>query len=132
MALTDPIADMLTILRNASSTRKEVAEVKNSRLQEEILKILKREKFISNYKLIQDNKQGILRVYLRYGKNQTPAIMGLRRVSKPSLRIYSPKEKLPTVYGGLGIAIISTSNGLMTDKEARLAGIGGEVLCWAW
>lgn len=132
MALSDPIGDMLTIIRNASSAEKEVAEAKNSTLSEEILKILKKEFFISNYKLIKDNKQGILRIYLRYGKDKVPAIEGLRRISRPGLRVYRSKEKLPTVCGGLGIAILSTSKGLMTDKGARDAGVGGEVICYAW
>ena len=132
MALTDPIADMLTVIRNASSSRKDVAEVKNSRLGEEVMKLLKREDFIANYKVINDEKQGILRVYLKYGGDKKPAITDLRRISKPSLRIYKSKEELPQVYGGLGVAIISTSKGVMTDKEARTAGVGGEVLFYAW
>lgn len=132
MALTDPIADMLTNIRNASSARKDAVEVKNSGLSEAIIKILKRENFISNYKLIKDSKQGILRIYLRYGRDKIPAIIGIKRVSKPGLRIYKPKEGLPTVYGGIGIAIVSTSKGLMTSKEAGEAGIGGEIICYAW
>ena len=132
MALTDPIADMLTIIRNASSSKKEVAEVRNSILSEEILKILKTNGFISNYKLITDTKQGILRVYLKRMKSGNPGILGLKRISKPGLRIYKKADELPKVYGGLGIAIISTSKGLMTDDEAREKKIGGEVLCYAW
>ena len=132
MALTDPIADMLTVIRNASSSQKKVAEVKNSRLGEEMLKILKSERFIANYKIVEDNKQGILRVYLKYGRDKKPAITGLRRISKPSLRIYKSKEELPRVYGSLGVAVISTSKGIMTDKDARDSGVGGEVLFYAW
>ena len=132
MALTDPIADMLTVIRNASSAKKDVAEVKNSRIGEEILKIFKREGFVSNYKIIKDSRQGMLRVYLRYGQEKKPALTGIRRISKPSLRIYSRKARLPSVYGGLGIAIVSTSKGLMTSKEAADAGVGGEVICYAW
>ena len=132
MALTDPIADMLTVIRNASSSHKDVVEVKRSRLSEEITKILKRENFISNYKAIKDDKQGCLRIYLKYGKDKKPAITGLRRISKPSLRIYKSKEELPQVYSGIGVAIISTSKGLMTDNEARTSGVGGEVICYAW
>lgn len=132
MALTDPIADMLTIIRNASSARKEVAEVKNSRLSEEIIKIFKKENFISNYKLIKDSKQGILRVYLKYSKTGTPAILGIRRISKSGLRVYKGSDELPKVYGGLGTAIISTSKGLMTDNEAREKKIGGEVISYIW
>lgn len=132
MALTDPIADMLTIIRNASSAKKDVAEVKNSVISESILKILKKESFIANYKLIKDNKQGILRVYLKYLKNGTPAILGLKRISRPGLRVYKKADSLPKVYGGLGVAILSTSKGLLTDNEARDQKIGGEVICYAW
>ena len=132
MALTDPIADMLTILRNASFAKKEAAEVKNSRITEEIIKIFRKEGFISNYKLMKDNKQGILRVYLRYLKNGSPAILGIKRISKPGLRIYKKAYEIPKVYEGLGIAVISTSNGLMTDKEVRAKSLGGEVLCYIW
>ena len=132
MAVTDPIADMLTIIRNASFARKDVAEAKNSRLSEEILRILKREYFITNYKLIKDSKQGILRMHLKYSKTGSPAILGIRRISKPGLRIYKKTDDLPKVYGGLGIAIISTSRGILTDKEAREAKVGGEVICYVW
>ena len=132
MAVTDPIADALTILRNASFAKKQVAELRNSKIVEEILKIFKTESFISNYKLIKDTKQGILRVYLHYDKDGTPAILGIKRISKPGLRIYKKADELPKVYGGLGIAIISTSLGVMTDKDAREKKAGGEVLCYAW
>ena len=132
MALTDPIADMLTIVRNASSIKKETAEVRNSILSENIVKLLKREGFIANYKLMKDNKQGILRIYLKYLKNGTPSILGLKRISRPGLRVYKKADELPKVYGGLGIAILSTSKGLLTDTEARNNKIGGEVICYAW
>jgi small subunit ribosomal protein S8 len=132
MALTDPIADMLTRIRNASSAKKEVVEVRNSRLAEEMLKILKREGFVANYKIMKDSKQGMLRIYLKYAKDETPVIMGIRRVSKPGLRVYKKKDELPRVYGGIGAAIVSTSKGLMTDSEARQQGLGGEVLCYIW
>ena len=132
MALTDPIADMLTIVRNASSTKKETAEVRNSILSENIVKLLKKEGFIGNYKLMKDNKQGILRIYLKYLKNGTPSILGLKRISRPGLRVYKKADELPKVYGGLGIAILSTSKGLLTDTEARDNKIGGEVICYAW
>lgn len=132
MALTDPIADMLTVIRNASSAKKEAVEVKGSVLSESIAKILKREGFIANYKLMKDNKQGILRIYLKYLKNGTPAILGLKRISRPGLRVYKKADGLPKVYGGLGIAIVSTSKGLLTDVEAREGKVGGEVICYAW
>ena len=132
MAVTDPIADALTIIRNASKAKKEAAKLRNSKLLEEILKILKKESFISNYKLIKDSKQGILRVYFSYEKNGTPAIAGIKRISKPGLRIYKKFDELPKVYGGLGVAVISTSKGLMTDGQAREGKVGGEVLCYVW
>lgn len=132
MALTDPIADMLTVLRNASRAKKDIVEVKNSSFAEEIIKILKKERFISNYKLIKDSKQGLLRVYLKYSKSGSPSFLGIKRISKPGLRIYKRKDELPKVYGGLGIAILSTSKGLMTDNEAREKRLGGEVICYTW
>lgn len=132
MAVTDPIADALTIIRNASNAKKEVAEVRNSRITEEILKLLKRDGFIVNYKLMKDERQGKLRVYLGYAKDGTPALSGVKRVSRPGLRIYKQCDALPKVYGGLGTAIISTSKGLLTDNEAREMKIGGEVICYAW
>ncbi len=132
MAVTDPIADALTIIRNANAARKEVAELKNSKLVEGILEIFKKENFISNYKLIKDKKQGLLRVYFKYDKDGSPAILGLKRVSRPGLRIYKKFDSLPKVYGGLGVAVISTSKGLMTDNDAREKKMGGEVICYAW
>ena len=132
MAVTDPIADALTVLRTASKAKKEVAELRNSKILEEVLKILKKESFIANYKLIKDTKQGLLRVYLKYDKDGTPAILGIKRISKPGLRIYKKCDELPKVYGGLGVAVISTSKGLMTDNEARSNSMGGEVICYTW
>lgn len=132
MAVTDSIADMLTVIRNGSFAKKDVVEVRGSKLSEEILNIFKKENFITNYKLIKDNKQGILRVYLKYAKDGTPAILGIKRVSKPGLRIYKQSDELPKVYGGLGIAVISTSKGLMTDGQARENRVGGEILCYIW
>lgn len=132
MAVTDSIADMLTRIRNASRARKDVVELKNSKMLEELMRILKREGFIANYKLIQDTKQGLLRVYLRYSKDGSPALLGIKRVSRPGLRVYKGADELPKVYGGLGIAIISTSKGIASDDEARQKKIGGEVVCYAW
>ena len=132
MALTDPIADMLTMLRNASSAKKEVVEVKNSRLTEEIIKIFKRERFISNYKIIKNSKQGILRIYLQYLKDGKPAILGIKKISKSGLRVYKKADDLPKVLGGLGTAVISTSKGLLTDVQARGNKVGGEVICYIW
>lgn len=132
MALTDPIADMLTMIRNASRAKKEVVEVKNSRLSEEIIKIFKKEGFIANYKLIKDTKQGLLRIYLKYFTDGAPAIIGVKRISRPGLRIYKKSDELPRVYSGLGIAVLSTSKGLLTDSDARSKKIGGEVICYVW
>jgi small subunit ribosomal protein S8 len=132
MAITDPIADLLTVIRNASSAKKQIAEIKNSVLAEAIMRIFKDQGFIANYKLIKDSKQGLLRIYLRYSTEGEPAITGLKRISRPGLRIYRKHDELPKVYGGLGVAVISTSKGLMTDTEAREKQVGGEVLCYAW
>ncbi|PIU42387.1 MAG: 30S ribosomal protein S8 [Candidatus Omnitrophica bacterium CG07_land_8_20_14_0_80_42_15] len=132
MSVTDPIANMLTVIRNASRAGKETANVKASKLSEEIIKKLKAKKLISNYKKIEDNKQGILRVYLRFLNEKTPAITELKRISKPGLRRYVKKDEIPKVLGGMGFAIISTPKGLLTDEEARKQGIGGEVILHAW
>jgi len=132
MAVTDSIADALTVIRNASFAKKEVAEIKNSKVMEAVLKLLKKDGYILNYKLVKDNKQGLLRVYLGYAKDGTPALSGLKRISKPGLRVYKQSDALPKVYGGLGTAIISTSKGIVTDNDAREAKIGGEVICYAW
>lgn len=132
MAVTDPIGDMLTIIRNASFAKKSVAEVKNSALSENIMKILKSEGFVSDYRVIKDTKQGLIRVYLKYAKDGTPALTGIKRISRPGLRIYKSNDAVPRVYGGLGVAIVSTSQGLMTDTAARTKRIGGEVICYAW
>ena len=132
MAVTDPIADALTVLRNASFAKKDVAELRNSKIVEEILKIFKKESFIADYKIIKDTKQGILRVYLKYDKDGTPGFLGIKRISKPGLRIYKKSDELPKVYGGLGVAVISTSKGMMTDNEARDGKMGGEVICYTW
>ena len=132
MSMTDPIADMLTIIRNGSFSKKQTVEVRNSKLTEEVLKLFKKEDFISAYKLIKGVGPGILRVYLKYGKDGTPAVTGIKRISRPGLRIYKKTDKMPKVYGGLGVAVISTSKGLMTDQEAREAKLGGEVICFAW
>jgi small subunit ribosomal protein S8 len=132
MAVTDPIADMLTMVRNASSAKKEVVEVKNSRLTEEIIKIFKKEKFISNYKVIKNSKQGVLRIYLQYLKDGKPAILGIKKISKSGLRVYKKADDVPQVLGGLGTAVISTSKGLLTDVQARGNKVGGEVICYIW
>ena len=130
--MTDPIADMLTRIRNAIQARFERVDIPSSKIKVEIARTLKEEGYISDYKVIRDNKQGILRIYLKYDENKRSAISGLKRVSKPGLRIYRDKDSLPKVMSGLGIAIISTSKGILTDREARRMGVGGEVLCFVW
>ena len=132
MAVTDSIADMLTIVRNGSVAKKPVVEVRGSNMSGEILSIFKKNEFIANLKLIKDNKQGVLRVYLKYYRDGSPTILGIKRISKPGLRIYKKTDELPKVYGGLGIAVISTSKGLMTDIQAREEKLGGEVICYIW
>ena len=132
MAVTDSIADMLTIVRNGSRAKMPVVEVRGSNMSGEILNIFKKNEFISNLKLMKDNKQGVLRVYLKYYKDGSPSILGIKRISKPGLRIYKKTDELPKVYGGLGLAVISTSKGLMTAIQAREEKLGGEVICYIW
>ena len=132
MSMTDPIADMLTRIRNASSAKHPKVDVPASRLKREVARVLAESRFIDNFAFIEDGKQGILRLYLRYDQNDNSIIRGLERASKPGLRHYASKADIPRVLRGLGIAIISTSKGVMTDKQARMNGIGGEVLCSVW
>ncbi|MBI4846647.1 MAG: 30S ribosomal protein S8 [Candidatus Omnitrophica bacterium] len=132
MSITDPIADMLTVIRNAQSARKEKVDCPASKIKEEVLKIVKTSGYIENYRRIEDGKQGILRVYLRYSKNKDGVITGLKRISKPGRRVYVDKEHIPYVYGGTGVAVLSTSKGMMSDQEARKDKLGGEVLCYVW
>ena len=132
MAMTDPIADMLTRIRNANIVRHEIVEIPASNVKREIAEILKREGFIRDAEYIEDTKQGIIRVFLKYGPNNERVITGLKRISKPGLRVYAKSNEIPKVLGGLGIAIISTSQGVLTDKEARNKQTGGEVLAYIW
>jgi small subunit ribosomal protein S8 len=132
MSMTDPIADMLTRIRNAGGARFDKVDIPASRMKINLARILKEEGFIKNYKVIKDNRQGILRVYLRYGEHQTPLIQGLKRISKPGRRVYTGHAELPKVQGGLGVAVISTSQGVITDRQARKLNVGGEVLCEIW
>ncbi len=132
MVLTDPIADMLTRIRNALQAEKTEVLVPSSKLKMEIARILRKEGYINDFQYIEDGKQGILKVYLKYTPEGEPVISGLKRVSKPGGRVYVSKDKIPRVLNGLGIAIISTSKGVLTDKEARRLGVGGEVLCYIW
>lgn len=131
MNITDPIADMLTRIRNANAQRHETVDVPSSKMKKAIAEILFEEGFIKSYEEIEDNSQGIIRITLKY-VNKQKVISGLKRISKPGLRVYATKDELPKVLGGLGIALISTSKGIMTDKKARQEGIGGEVLAYIW
>lgn len=132
MHITDPIADMLTRIRNANSAKHESVDIPASGVKKAIADILAEEGYINGYQIIEDGKQGIIRVSLKYGPGKKKVIQGLRRVSKPGLRIYTGCEDMPRVMKGLGIAIISTSKGIMTDKKARKQNIGGEVLAFVW
>ncbi|MBO8178378.1 30S ribosomal protein S8 [Aeribacillus pallidus] len=132
MVMTDPIADMLTRIRNANMVRHESLEVPASNIKKQIAEILKREGFIRDVEYIEDNKQGIIRIFLKYGPNNERVITGLKRISKPGLRVYAKSNEIPKVLNGLGIAIVSTSQGVLTDKEARAKQVGGEVLAYVW
>jgi len=132
MVMTDPIADFLTRIRNANSVNHEKVEIPASKIKKTLAEILKEEGFIKDYEYIEDGKQGIIRLYLKYGPNKEKVITGLKRISKPGLRVYVKKDQVPRVMGGLGIAIISTSCGVMSDREARKRKLGGEVICYIW
>ena len=132
MSMTDPIADMLTRIRNACHAKHPRVDVPASNLKRELARVLAECRFIDNFAHIEDNKQGVLRLYLRYDRENNSIIRGLKRVSRPGLRNYSGKGQVPRVLRGLGVAIVSTSKGVMTDREARTAGVGGEVLCNVW
>ncbi|MGH7727027.1 MAG: 30S ribosomal protein S8 [Candidatus Eiseniibacteriota bacterium] len=132
MSVSDPVADFLTCVRNAVRARHKKVDVPASSLKTELAKLLLREKYISNFKEIDDSRQGILRLYLKYTASEQSVISGLKRVSKPGRRIYVKKTAIPRVLGGLGTTILSTSQGLMSDKEARAAGLGGEILAQVW
>ena len=132
MQITDTIADMLTRIRNASSAKHDSVDIPASKSKKAIAQILVDEGYISNFSVIEDGKQGVIKITLKYGTSKSQIITGLRRVSKPGLRIYSSVEEMPKVMRGLGIAILSTSKGVMTDKQARQANVGGEVLAFIW
>ncbi len=132
MSMTDPIADMLTRIRNANQALLERVDIPASRLKVELAKILKAEGFIRAYKLIDDRKQGVLRVYMKFGPGNQRVLQGLRRVSRPGLRVYRNSRQIPRVYNGLGVAIVSTPQGVMTGKAAQERRLGGEVLCYVW
>lgn len=132
MNINDPIADMLTRIRNANNTNKDYVDIPASKIKTNIAKLLKDEGFIRDYKVFEEQPQDNLRLYLKYGRNGEKVISGLKRISKPGLRVYVKNDEVPRVLGGLGIAVISTSRGVITDKQARQEGVGGEVLCYVW
>lgn len=132
MVMTDPIADFITRIRNACMARFERVDIPSSKMKLDIAKMLKEEGYIKNYKLIKDKKQGMLRLYLKYDRDNVPVIGGLQRISKPSCRVYVRHDKIPYVFNGLGTAVLSTSKGILTDREARKLKVGGELLCKIW
>ena len=132
MQITDVIADILTRIRNAGTAKHETVDVPASNVKNAIAQILVEEGYVKEVQIIDDGKQGVIRIYLKYTENKKPVISGIKRISKPGLRIYASKDELPKVLGGLGVAVISTSKGIMTDKKARNLGIGGEVMAYIW
>ena len=132
MTMTDPIADMLTRIRNANVVKHETVDVPASNMKKELSRILLEEGFIRGYDVIEDGKQGIIRIQLKYGQAGERVISGLKRISKPGMRVYAAKDEVPKVLNGLGISIISTSKGILTDRQARKENVGGEVICYVW
>ncbi len=132
MTMTDPVADMLTRIRNANTAGHASVEIPSSKMKKNIAEILLKEGYIKGYELVEDEKQGIIKVQMKYGADKQKVISGIKRISKPGLKVYAKSSDVPKVLGGLGVAIISTSGGLVTDKEARSKGVGGEVICYVW
>lgn len=132
MVMTDPIADMLTRVRNANNAKHDTVDVPASNIKKAVAKILLEEGFIKGFDVIEDGKQGIMRMQLKYAQNKEKVITGIKRISKPGLRVYAKRDEIPRVLGGLGIAILSTSKGIITDKTARKNNVGGEVICYVW
>ena len=132
MVMTDPIADMLTRIRNANHAKHEFVDIPASKIKKEIANILLEEGYIKGFDVIEDDKQGVIRIQMKYGQGKERVISGIKKISKPGLKVYAKADDVPKVLGGLGIAIISTSNGLISDKEARKLGVGGEVICYVW
>jgi len=130
--MTDPVADMLTRIRNANVVKHDKLQLPASKVKAEIADILKREGYIRDYEVVEDNKQGVLRLFLKYGQNEERVITGLKRISKPGRRVYAKAHEVPRVLNGLGTAVVSTSNGVLSDKEARQQAVGGEVLAYIW
>lgn len=132
MVMTDPIADMLTRIRNSNNAKHETVDIPASNIKKSLANILLEEGFVKGYDVIEDGKQGIIRIQLKYGADKEKIITGLKRISKPGLRVYVKSDEIPRVLGGLGIAVLSTSNGIVTDKVARKEKVGGEVICYVW
>ena len=132
MTMTDPIADMLTRIRNANVVKHETVDVPASNMKKELARILLEEGFVRGYDVIEDGKQGIIRIQLKYGQTGERVISGLKRISKPGMRVYAANHEIPKVLNGLGISVISTSKGILTDKQARKENVGGEVICYVW
>src|SRR5699024_3194011 len=132
MTMSDPVADMLTRIRNANTVRHEKLEVPASNMKKQIAEILKREGYIRDVEFVEDDKQGIIRIFLKYGQDDERVITGLKRISKPGLRVYAQSNDVPKVLNGLGIALVSTSQGMLTDKEARAKQVGGEIVAYVW
>ena len=132
MTMTDPIADMLTRIRNANTVGHETVEIPASKMKKAISEILKEEGYITDFDVIEDDKQGMIKVTMKYGANKEKVISGIKKISKPGLKVYAKAGEVPKVLGGLGIAIVSTSKGIVSDKEARKLGVGGEVICYVW
>lgn len=130
--MTDPIADMLTRVRNASSVQHDTVDIPASNIKKEIARILLEEGYIKGYDVIEDGKQGLIRMQLKYGKNGEKVITGIKKISKPGMRAYADRNNVPKVLNGIGISVISTSKGIVTDKQARELGVGGEVICYVW
>lgn len=132
MTMTDPIADMLTRIRNANTVGHETVEIPASKMKKAIAEILKEEGYLTDFEVIEDDKQGMIKVTMKYGANKEKVISGIKKISKPGLKVYAKAGEVPKVLGGLGIAIVSTSKGIVSDKEARKLGVGGEVICYVW
>ena len=132
MTMTDPIAEMLTRIRNANTVGHETVEIPASKMKKAIAEILKEEGYIADFEMIEDDKQGMIKVTMKYGANKEKVISGIKKISKPGLKVYAKAGEVPKVLGGLGIAIVSTSKGIVSDKEARKLGVGGEVICYVW
>lgn len=132
MSVTDPIADFLTCIRNAIQVKKRHVDIPSSKVKRALAELMQKERYIRGFKVIEDTKQNVLRIYLKYDPNESPVIQGIERVSTPGRRVYVGKEELPRVLGGLGISVLSTTQGILTQKEARQAGLGGEVICYIW